>query len=565
MRYPKRNRGVNAEKGQWQHDKYDPSAAPYRQSFAPGISERQLTTQLSHCKNLNEVLNLIRDHGDGFNSIHIQTALWRLTRLCYQSNQNTLICDDRFKKLVTIIKKTVARLDAQLDAKALTNIVKCLADLHVGDQSLLNELANQIPGMNWQCFDLDQCATLMWSFAKINFQPSAEVLRSLLAISKDEFGFDNPVTFTNMIFGIAKIDSAKISKVFIEECIQPVIDLLIQKISMRKLPTLSASQTSKIIWSIAQCCENFSLDSQQYNDELSLCAAALTDSISVLNVQKLTNVLRAFAQLRYQPENSLLVEVDHHIKSMPDCLDIKSLCNVLWAFSKLDFKPVHSRNVLRSEAKALAENTSPRDCVALVWGLTVLNIDIPSTLKSRIKNLHNRDLSSINGVQLFHAYLFAQASGKSEDYQKKILPDGLYYHCRSAWKEGAKNTTQSNFQATVKECIDVLLDRDQNFSDSELKTISEYRSKDKYFSFDIALRNKNKKPLVVIECDGPRHFFTNNNIPNGETRIRDRIVKARYPELRVISVPFFEWPNSGVPETRQQRLDYLREKISSVL
>jgi hypothetical protein len=68
---------------------------------------------------------------------------------------------------------------------------------------------------------------------------------------------------------------------------------------------------------------------------------------------------------------------------------------------------------------------------------------------------------------------------------------------------------------------------------------SEHLTYDGLFSIDIAVLLPDDK-LLAVEVEGPTHFLSSApTVPNGATRLRNRLLEAR--GWRVVSVPVTEW------------------------
>jgi hypothetical protein len=81
---------------------------------------------------------------------------------------------------------------------------------------------------------------------------------------------------------------------------------------------------------------------------------------------------------------------------------------------------------------------------------------------------------------------------------------------------------------------------------------SEHLTDDGLFSINIAVPGNQK---LAVEVHWPHHFLSNApTVPNGATRLRNRLLQAR--GLRVVSVSVMEW-NKQAAKGKQAEHDYL--------
>jgi hypothetical protein len=151
------------------------------------------------------------------------------------------------------------------------------------------------------------------------------------------------------------------------------------------------------------------------------------------------------------------------------------------------------------------------------------------------------DFSPPQLCQLFQLFLWLDTWQPSA-----TVPPPLFSACMQAWLEQVGNTTVSRTQLQVLDAVRQL----PGCSEAS----SEHLTDDGLFSIDIAVQLRGDQKLAV-EVDGPTHFLSNApSLPNGPTRLRNRLLEAR--GWHVVSVLVTEWSRRAA-QGKQAAHDYL--------
>ena len=172
-------------------------------------------------------------------------------------------------------------------------------------------------------------------------------------------------------------------------------------------------------------------------------------------------------------------------------------------------------------------------CIStIIWACAVLNIYDSELLEQLISIIKcNYYLFNFQGItQIKQAFLFY----KIVDIKIDKIFDEL----------NENNTTISEFQKTVGATIEYL----------GYDIIYEKKLLNNVYSGDIDIKYNKRK--LIIECDGPYHFLSDNTF-NGSTLLRNKLYDMY--EIKYISISYFEYKSVS----RYELYDYLKKKIDN--
>ena len=201
-------------------------------------------------------------------------------------------------------------------------------------------------------------------------------------------------------------------------------------------------------------------------------------------------------------------------------MDPQAVANALWAFASLGVPPAPAtRTALDAAAERLAPRMKPQEVANALFAFAVFDRSPPPAVVDAAVRLPGSDFSANGFCQLFQAHLAELASGRSLD-----LPAELLARAEDAWRGDVDDTSMSDFHRDVANALDRL----------GADHVVEGATDDGLFRVDCLLADRR----VAVEADGPSHYLA-DRAPNGPTRLRRRLLEAR--DLRVVSVPYFEW------------------------
>ncbi|KAG1673213.1 hypothetical protein FOA52_013093 [Chlamydomonas sp. UWO 241] len=203
----------------------------------------------------------------------------------------------------------------------------------------------------------------------------------------------------------------------------------------------------------------------------------------------------------------------------------QNLANLAWALAALGHADGAFMAALLKAATPQMRNFNPQDVANTAWALAALDHADDAFMAALLQQAAGmvRDLACAeNRTQLFLCMLWLK------DQQSDVaVPAQLSAACKRAWMEERSDALPSRVQLEVLAVVRQL----PGCSGAASEQVTE----DGLVSIDIAVQLLDGSRLAV-EVDGPTHFLSNApTVPNGATRLRNRLLEAR--GWRVVSVP----------------------------
>jgi hypothetical protein len=181
-----------------------------------------------------------------------------------------------------------------------------------------------------------------------------------------------------------------------------------------------------------------------------------------------------------------------------------------------------------------------QDLANVAWAYAVANVNDPllfntdfvAALQANVDRFVREDLSQLHQWQLWQDEL---KSGIN-------LPPALRDKCRQAF------VSQSYQSSRLQDDVVHVLSSIGMSPEEEVLTASGYR-------LDALVKLNGMK--VGIEVDGPSHFI--NREAMGSTLLKRRQVVSTLDDIRIVSVPYWEWHKFGTDRMKKQM--YLRAKL----
>ncbi|KAG1673218.1 hypothetical protein FOA52_013098 [Chlamydomonas sp. UWO 241] len=223
----------------------------------------------------------------------------------------------------------------------------------------------------------------------------------------------------------------------------------------------------------------------------------------------------------------------------------QALANTAWALATLDHADGAFMASLLKAAKLQLRDFTPQALANTAWALAVLDHADNALMAALLQQAAGmvRDLACAeNCTQLFLCMLWLK-----DQHSDIAVPAQLAETCKRAWMEERPQPQPSDTQHQVLAVVRQL--------PGCSGATSEQATDDGLFSIDIAVQLPDGSKLAV-EVDGPTHFLSNApTVPNGTTRLRNRLLEAR--GWRVVSVPARTGWDPHAKRGQQAARDYL--------
>ena len=149
----------------------------------------------------------------------------------------------------------------------------------------------------------------------------------------------------------------------------------------------------------------------------------------------------------------------------------------------------------------------------------------------------------LDEIHLSQIYMFALGISIEKPNLECKVPAEVLAAAKQVWSRSVQAARSSKLHLQVSETL------------TKLKVSHENEVEVGGFSCDIVIQSD---PVVIVEVDGPSHFFRNlPREPLGTTVFKARLLAAQGTAL--VSVPYFDWDEKNSAE----RQEYLRHLIGT--
>ena len=199
--------------------------------------------------------------------------------------------------------------------------------------------------------------------------------------------------------------------------------------------------------------------------------------------------------------------------------------------------------VLLSEAQRKARDFNAQNIANTLLAIAIAHAYNDGSIQSMLARLSclGHDLDEIGFSQI---YMFALGVSIEQPNLECKVPAEVLAAAKQVWSRSVQAARSSKLHLQVSETL------------TKLKVSHENEVEVGGFSCDIVIQSD---PVMVVEVDGPSHFFRNlPREPLGTTVFKARLLAAQGTAL--FSVPYFDW---GAQKNSADRQEYLRHLIGT--
>ncbi|CAK9064063.1 unnamed protein product [Durusdinium trenchii] len=271
------------------------SGANRGEGAAP-ITPQQLTGRLKAAETSNHVLFMVEQYENVLNEYHVRAALTRLA----QSNGTAALSEDPgFRKLLQRTSELVTTFRSQA------------------------------------------LATVLWSLARVEYDPGEAFLRSVIDAS---------------------------------------------------LPQLQQSKPQDLVNSLWACARFGYQPGPKFLEALVKTCASTLEEFEPMDV---ANLLWSFARLNFHPGEAFLDAVIARSLKMVESFVLVDIANLLWAFAKLNVSRGEVLRPLLQQAEAQVDSFEPAKLASLLWSCNKLQLDPSLALLRALPFRSNRELTEL--------------------------------------------------------------------------------------------------------------------------------------------------------------------------
>ncbi|KAG1675688.1 hypothetical protein FOA52_002397 [Chlamydomonas sp. UWO 241] len=476
------------------------SGAGYHRVMDP----RLLTSRLKRCTNGDELLALVEEHSHSFDHIHVACALHTSARLSARACVPT--------KLITQLVHVARQHLQEMQPQELANTAWALATLGHVDAFFMGALVQEA-GRQLRSFNPQELANTAWALATLGHM-DAVFMGALVKASTLQLHNFNTQNLANTAWALATLGH-----------MDAVLMGALVHAATLQLRSFNPQALANTAWALATL---------SHVDAVFMGALvkAATLQLRNFNTQNLANTVWALATLGHVDAvfmGALVQEARRQLRSF----NPQDVANTAWALATLGHVDAVFMGALAKAATLQLRSFNPQNLANTAWALAALDERGAACVGTLIEHATASavDFTPPQLGQLFQFFLWLDTWR-----ERTAVSPRLMAACKRAWLEEVGNTTVSRTQLQVLDVIRQL--------PGCSGAISEHLTDDGLFSIDIAVLLPGGK-LLAVEMDGPTHFLSNApTVPNGSTRLRNRLLEAR--GWRVVSVPVAKWSRQVV-------------------
>jgi hypothetical protein len=270
--------------------------------------------------------------------------------------------------------------------------------------------------------------------------------------------------------------------------------------------------------------------------------------------QHISNLLWALVTFGTPPNLELFAAMSKQAVRRRQDFTPQAIANLLWALATagvpMDAALVEAMTI---EAIAKSEGMKAIDAAQIVWAFAIADVAPTAELvSSLLRHLQSDALSDRAAVQLHQFFLWNSLRPTPLDVS---TVGALAFECKDRcidFSSSAENIHASVFQNSVAQALTSM-----RVTFSEDTVLFD-------FGMTVDFRLSGRLSQVVIEADGPSHYFhelgPSVDAPrlNASTRFKHRVLQKL--GWKVLFIPYFEWSRVS----RQGQVDYLTSLLAPV-
>jgi len=424
------------------------------------------------------------------------------------------------------IANATMRVLPEFDARCLANLcyAYAIADYlpKIDDGSaLFDHLAEQsIPLLG--TFKSQELSNMLWAYAHLGashsdlFQEAGDAIDSL-----DRLGLFTGQALSNIVWSYATMKERH-SKLFLK-----VANYVL---SLANLDKFRAQTLSNIVWAYASVDFTHPLLFKRVADYI----VSLED-LSEFRAQHLSNIPWAFATAK-ESHPKLFEKIAETAIERQNEFNSQGVANLVWAYASNGQVDERLFSSLAPSAEKLLGSCNSQELGNVAWAYSAANVSAPSVFNDAFINvcLAKEDEFRTESLSQLHQWQLWQEESKSD----VGLPLSLRNKCyKSFISQRIENSAVQDDVISVLSSIGLR---------PEVEKLTE-----RGYRLDALVDVNGKK--IAVEVDGPFHFVGRK--PAGKTILKHRQV-SNLEEIRVTSVPYWEWDELGMDSGKKQM--YLR-------
>ena len=387
---------------------------------------------------------------------------------------------------------------------------------------LLEELRNR----NLSEFKPQDISIFVWGMAKVGINDEVFLVALVADLRHRTLCDFNSQNLVNSFWGLATLISAE------SDAQQNLLSLVCKEIKNREFREFNPQDISNVLWSLAHLQMFDEIDLQK------LIYAEVCNRIKSFSSRDISEILWSMASLRYYHKEVITLFIQQ-IKVWD--FTNKEIANILWSLANFNEGNSATIDFLLSDFQKNITESNAQDFINIVWSLACLDLFQHSQVKELLSKSLPQDMSipkvGLIAQQLHQAIITWQQVFPYDDMP--VLLRDLNKH---NWVQSYLKVHRSSAVSSVTHLEISSTLRNMGFSDLR----NEYETPHGVL-VDILLTKK-----VVVEVDGPVHFFVNEHRPLGRTLFKRRLL-SRFG-YRVVSIDVLEWDHQN---TKIKKIEYL--------
>ena len=327
--------------------------------FPPNVDVKAWTDMIKGCRSpaeLQRCLNSLQN----WNKYHLTAAFSTLASF-HDGKDPHAARVAAARLLPTLVSRARENLP-RLQARSLATVAHCIGTYEHKDKELMAELAG-LSEEAFPDFTTQGLANLLWSFARLEVQPSQRWMDGFLRCCQAKLADFKPQEMSIILWSLAKL-KFRLTAGKLSAFLRHVQD---------NLPAYSSHSLSNVLWSMGTA------EHRPEDDWLEALASEMVApaKLSSFTPQGLSQALWALSILRFQPTEQFKRLVVARISQLQPACNAVDLATFMYAYAALRM-PRDSRVLQRLQSSTLDRMQSllPSHMAKTIWAFAKLGADM---------------------------------------------------------------------------------------------------------------------------------------------------------------------------------------------
>jgi len=226
--------------------------------------------------------------------------------------------------------------------------------------NLLDSIQNEMLERKGQIFTAQSVANTLWSFAKVQYEPSPLLIDRIQSEIPDQLEHFNAQEISNTFWAFAKLSMT------------PNDDVMsgLQHEMVLKRGDFTSQGVSNVLWSLAKL--SFVMVDPMFSEAIETQASSIVNTFSP---QEIANTIWAYGQMRMQPSRRFLSLMSRQATTRIEDWKPEEISGLLWGLVKLSRHPEGDlSHWIQRQAVKQSSSFTEQGRGVVVWALEQLNI-----------------------------------------------------------------------------------------------------------------------------------------------------------------------------------------------